>query len=231
MAGHPNNIRELAEAKGTIREPTALQVRQYFQATAKEMQRMRREARKAVAGEKAADAAGPPGAGDGPDEPGGEVPDEVDEVADADPKAADATRRRDAMRISKLCSGDPSTEILLALPMRVYLKFGEWLLGEITDPEAVTGAGSPHLRMIAVTSRRLILHLARRHLHYSTAEWDSLEWWEKRNHIEGFEAEGLIELPATGEELAAEAGITQRTADTGAGVIDLLAMRAALTGG
>lgn len=73
--------------------------------------------------------------------------------------------------------------------------------------------------------------MAARHLHYDTKKWDSLEWWEQRNHIEGFEAEGLITMPASGEELAGEAGITHRQADTGAGVIDLNAMRAALTGG
>jgi hypothetical protein len=38
-------------------------------------------------------------------------------------------------------------------------------------------------------------------------------------------------LPESGEELAEKAGITQRTADTGADVIDLLAMRAELAGG
>jgi hypothetical protein len=40
----------------------------------------------------------------------------------------------------------------------------------------------------------------------------------------------MIELPASGEEMAQEAGITQRTADTGAQVIDLLAMKAELGG-
>lgn len=145
MAGHPNYIKELAEAKGTIREPTALQVRNYWQASAKEMQRIRREAEKAVAaGNAGGDAPEPPGTEDEPDD----EPDGLDLVADADPKAAQAIRGRDAANLSKLCSGDPSTEILLALPHRIYLKFAEWLMKEVTDPEAVTGAGSPPLQIV-----------------------------------------------------------------------------------
>jgi hypothetical protein len=143
LAGPPNNIRELAEAKGTIREPTSLQVQAYLQASAREMQRLRREARAAVADAETADAAGEAA------EPGPDATDaQLAALASADAKKGDATRRREAAMFSKLCSGDPSTEILLLLPHRIMAAFVEWLMKEVMDPEAVTGAGSPPLAIV-----------------------------------------------------------------------------------
>jgi hypothetical protein len=140
MAEPPNSIAELADAKGTIKEPTALQVQTYMQSLAREMQRQRREARAALAAAEKAEADGT------------EPPDETDEqltvLADADKKKADAARRREAAMVSRLCSGFPGTEMLLLLPHRIANEFGAWLIKEVTDPEAVTGAGSPHLQMV-----------------------------------------------------------------------------------
>lgn len=143
MAGPPNNIRELAEAKGTIKEPTSLQVQAYMQASAREMQRIRREARAVVeAAEKEQDGEAPdPGADDATDS-------QLAAVADRDVKRSEAARKREAAMVSKLCSGDPSTETLLLLPHRIANEFGKWLVQEVLDPEAVTGAGTPHLQMV-----------------------------------------------------------------------------------
>lgn len=141
LAGAPNNIRGLADAKGTIREPTSLQLQQFMQASAKEMQRIQRQARKAVADSAARDAGD--GTGDGaPDDDAG-----VTAMADVDIKAANAARKRDAENLSRLCSGDPGAETLLLLPHRIKSAFSEWLLKEMMDPEVVTGAGAPPQQM------------------------------------------------------------------------------------
>jgi hypothetical protein len=41
-----------------------------------------------------------------------------------------------------LCSGKPSKEQLLALPLRVRVKFYGWVQAEVVRPEAGTGAGN-----------------------------------------------------------------------------------------
>jgi len=141
LAGPPNNIAGLAEAKGTIPEPTERQVRQFLQSSAREMQRIQRQARKAVADAEAKNGEGEP-AEAAADDAGLAV------LADVDMRAADATRRRDAEILAKLCSGQPSAEILMLLPHRIYKAFSEWLLKEVLDPEAVTGAGKPPLAIV-----------------------------------------------------------------------------------
>lgn len=140
LAGEPNNISELADARGTTPEPSSPQVQAFFQASAREVQRVQREARKALADAEAAEASGEP------------VPEPTDaELAaqdKAEEKRAEASRRRQAAMVSKLCSGNPSAEILMKLPHRMASAYGEWLVGEINDPEAVTGAGRPPLAIV-----------------------------------------------------------------------------------
>lgn len=151
LAEPPNGITELAGAKGTTPEPTSLQVQAFLQASAREMQRLRRDARAAVAAEEAKEAAAAEAreAGETPPEP---PPDatgaELAVLADADAKRGIATRKREAAMFSKLCSGNPSTEILLLLPHRVMEAWCGWLMKEVMDPEAVTGAGSPQLQIV-----------------------------------------------------------------------------------
>lgn len=41
-----------------------------------------------------------------------------------------------------LCSGKPSEPELLALPLRVRAKFYGWVMSEVVNPEAETGAGT-----------------------------------------------------------------------------------------
>jgi hypothetical protein len=64
----------------------------------------------------------------------------------------------------------------------------------------------------------------------SPGDWDSAGWHVQRCYIEGLESEGLISSGGGGEEAAREAGVVSRKADTGAAVIDLARMRAALGG-
>jgi hypothetical protein len=61
-------------------------------------------------------------------------------------------------------------------------------------------------------------------------EWDALPWHYQRMYADGMEQEGLI-TRGDPDQTAQEAGIGHRKADTGAGVIDLLAMKAELAGG
>jgi hypothetical protein len=148
MALAPNNIRELADVRGVIPEPSSVQVRRFMQASARELQRIQREA---------ADAAGKAGQGTGEpaedaegadaDIGAGDVADAIELLAGADERAGEAARKRDAANVSKLCSGEISAETLMKLPFRIYRGFGKWLWEEITDPEAVTGAGKPHLQI------------------------------------------------------------------------------------
>lgn len=58
-----------------------------------------------------------------------------------DPDIFTDTFRDMAGVYSKLCSGDPSVQDLLALPLRVRIRFFEWLQGEVVNPEAGPGAG------------------------------------------------------------------------------------------
>lgn len=138
LANHPNNIRELADAKGTTPEPTSERVQAFLQASAREMQRLRREARAAVAD-----------AETGKDDPAGDASDaELAAVAGTDAKRGTEARKREAAMYSRLCSGDPSAATLLKLPHRHMAAWCGWLLKEVMDPEAVTGDGTPHLQMV-----------------------------------------------------------------------------------
>lgn len=47
-----------------------------------------------------------------------------------------------AAACSKLCSGQPSAEEIAALPIRIRVRFFQWLQQEVVSPEAVTGAGN-----------------------------------------------------------------------------------------
>jgi len=49
---------------------------------------------------------------------------------------------------AELCSGKPTKANLLALPMRVRVKFYAWVQEEVVSPEAGTGAGTVALRSV-----------------------------------------------------------------------------------
>lgn len=46
-----------------------------------------------------------------------------------------------ATAYADLCSGQPSVEEIMDLPLRVRVKFFAWVQGEVVSPEAGTGAG------------------------------------------------------------------------------------------
>ena len=53
-----------------------------------------------------------------------------------------------AVLFADLCSGQPSQENLLALPLRVRVKFYAWVQQEVVSPEAGTGAGMAAVRSL-----------------------------------------------------------------------------------
>lgn len=47
-----------------------------------------------------------------------------------------------AAAFAEMCSNKPSKAQILSLPLRVRMGFYNWLMGEVTSPEASTGAGN-----------------------------------------------------------------------------------------
>ena len=130
MAKPPHDIAGLANAKGTIREPTSLQVEKFLDTSRRDILRQRRE----LADQGLADT-------------DGMTQDQILEAfAKIDPAAAAkrsaAARKRSAEILSALCSGEPSAATLLLLPHRIMLAFAEWLSGEVLSPEAAAGGGN-----------------------------------------------------------------------------------------
>jgi hypothetical protein len=140
MAAAPHNITGLAGVKGTIREPTTVQVQTWLTANAKEMQRLRQEA---------GDAPPEPAPDADPELPDAAVTDALlAKLAEVDPKKVQAARLRQAKIYSALCSGEPTPEHLALLPHRIMNAFADWISKEVLDPEAVTGAGKPPLQIV-----------------------------------------------------------------------------------
>jgi hypothetical protein len=83
------------------------------------------------------------------DLPADATPDEMmTAIASVTGEAFVAFMAKLAELFATLCSGQPSTEQLLALPMRVRVKFYGWLQSEVVNPEAGTGAGTAELRAL-----------------------------------------------------------------------------------
>lgn len=59
-----------------------------------------------------------------------------------DPTVVLTTMKSMAEAYATLCSGKPSVKQLMGLPMRVRIKFFEWLRDEVINPEAGPGAGT-----------------------------------------------------------------------------------------
>lgn len=119
MARAPHLIAELAEAKGTIREPTTQQVQKFMN----DLELERDRTRKLMDGL-------------------GDEPDVADVVARRSPEMVDESVAHNSEIVSALCSGTPSAEHLRMLPHRIMSLFTDWITGQVLNPEAVTGAGS-----------------------------------------------------------------------------------------
>lgn len=119
-------------AKGTIPEPTDRQIAEFLSGI------------KRVVKEAEADA-------DLPQNVDATDPAAVLSALDAlDPeKTVEAAGKMGAV-YAGLCSGTPSAEQIMALPMRVRTIFFSWLQDEVMNPEAVAPAGNGQVRSLPV---------------------------------------------------------------------------------
>ena len=67
---------------------------------------------------------------------------------DLDPEAVVSLMARMATEYAKLCSGFPSADQILGLPMRRRQAFFMWLQSEVMTPEAGPGAGKAQVTML-----------------------------------------------------------------------------------
>jgi hypothetical protein len=106
-----------ADANGTVQEPTDPQIRAFVDALAKLTESVR---------DKLPEDDGEPTAAD---------------IALALGNAIESHQEMAGI-YAALCSGEPSAETLLALPMRIRVVFYSWLQQEVMSPEAAPGGGS-----------------------------------------------------------------------------------------
>lgn len=117
------DLNPYTDVKGTITEPTSLQVQAFQTAVAKEMARGRREL------------------GIGGDE---KMTNDkfIEFLGKIDPERTKAEVKRQAEIHSALCSGKPTAAQLQKLPHRIMAAFSKWLSEELLTPEASAGAGN-----------------------------------------------------------------------------------------
>lgn len=63
-------------------------------------------------------------------------------IDDLDPEVVVDFHANMAGLFSKLCSGEPTKEDILAVPIRIRVMFYAWLQREVMSPEAAPGGGS-----------------------------------------------------------------------------------------
>jgi hypothetical protein len=66
----------------------------------------------------------------------------VDAIEELDPSVVGEFHQELAGIFAALCSGTPSREAILGLPMRIRVMFYGWLRQEVMNPEAAPGAGN-----------------------------------------------------------------------------------------
>jgi hypothetical protein len=127
-------IKGLEDCKGTIPEPTPLQVEKFLSASRKEAIRSRLEARELGFTDEDM------------------TPEQILEALDRiDPARTAAARKRNAQILSELCSGEVTTAQLLKLPHRLLREFGNWVTTEVLSPEA--GAGGTNAQVLPLRSQ------------------------------------------------------------------------------
>ena len=116
-------IKGLENVKGTIPEPTSLQVQTFLTASRKEADRNQRDLGIT---------------GDAEDMTKEQILAVLDK---ASPSRTQAAKKREAEIFSDLCSGTPTAGQLLELPHRIMIEFAKWVTKEVLDPEVSTGGG------------------------------------------------------------------------------------------
>ena len=118
-----SKIASLKTAKGTIPEPTDAAIGRFLDG----LKKLYAEAQKSLTAEMPDDA----------------TPDQMlDALSQLTGDVFVKFMADTAELFSGLCSGKPSQDQLLALPMRVRVKFYAWVQTEVVNPEAGTGGGT-----------------------------------------------------------------------------------------
>jgi hypothetical protein len=116
----------LIQAKGVIQEPTDDQIVKFLTDVKDLVTRLHEKAESATT-----DVAVP-----------GDPAGIVEAIEDLDPSVVGEFHQELATVFAELCSGDPSRELLLHLPMRIRVVFYGWLREQVMNPEAAPGAGN-----------------------------------------------------------------------------------------
>jgi len=116
------NFNPYVDAKGTITEPSDDQIAKFLNDLQAVMERVKDRLPEGV------DTSDP-----------SEVISAIDGL---DASAITETHQELAGVFAELCSGNPSRELLLRVPMRVRSIFYGWLQQEVMSPEAAPGAGN-----------------------------------------------------------------------------------------
>ena len=124
-----SKIASLKTAKGTIPEPTDAAIGRFLDG----LKKLYEESQKSLTA----------------DMPDNATPEQMlDALAQLTGDAFVKFMADTAALFAGLCSGKPSAEQLLALPMRVRVKFYAWVQQEVVNPEAVTGGGTAVVRSL-----------------------------------------------------------------------------------
>jgi hypothetical protein len=126
-------VKGLEDCKGTIPEPTPLQVERFLSAGRKEAVRSRLEAKELGFTDEDM------------------TPEQILAALDKiDPARTAAARKRNAQILSDLCSGEVTAAQILKLPHRLLRDFSNWITAEVLNPEA--GAGGTNAQVLPLRS-------------------------------------------------------------------------------
>lgn len=136
-------------AKGEIPEPSEMQLEEFFAFMERESREARREMRRE---QELLDGLDETGEDFEDDEvegiPDGNAESDSEELDREDPEELQAAldeavknRAKAIAATAKLCSGEPSEEVLDTLPMRPFRAFTVWLIRELSDPEGIGATG------------------------------------------------------------------------------------------
>jgi len=110
------------KAKGTVKEPTDDQIVKFLSDVKALVARLHEKAEADVKSRDPADL--------------------VDAIEELDPSVVGEFHQELAGIFAALCSGEPTREQILAVPMRIRVVFYGWLRQEVMNPEAAPGAGN-----------------------------------------------------------------------------------------
>jgi hypothetical protein len=109
---------------GTIKEPNDRQIADYMSGTKEIVKELQGKLPKEI------------------QNPDADLSEMLSAVDDLDPEVVMTFHQKMAGVVAQLCSGDPSKDDILAIPIRIRVIFYGWLQQEVMSPEAAPGGGS-----------------------------------------------------------------------------------------